>query len=292
MFLRKIVSTFVCLGLFGCFGCVSGMENVKTIAIKEGTFQCDQSIMSYKLEITPSSSRNKINVLCHIQDSSQDGSSSDESGSLSLDIKYKIKNALWVNDAECVDTFLEDVSSKIVSLKGNAPSCDIMNKISDNIFSMKSKIVNTVKQFRKIKDMKGIQNIVFEGLDLNGDFLYCFNRVIIDPLCTIKFTNCKLQGKVTFAEILDSCNVKNLSIINCGLTDDDLINVLRRVGNTDIDTIDVSDNLLTKDVIPELDKRINSRGMSINRGGINLRGNEGITNEDIIQYGMEDLCHV
>ncbi len=258
MFLRKIVSTFVCFCLFGCFGCVRGMEKGKVIAVKEGDFQCGSSVMSYTLGITPSNSSGDINVMCHIQDSSQDSSGSDESGSLLSDTRYKIHDALWMYDTECANTFLDAISSKLVKLKGGTPSHIDVDKIKDDIFHRISKTINNVKQFQTIKiaDMNGIRNMVFEGVELNGDFLHHFNGVIIDPLCTIKFTNCKLQGKVTFAEILDGCIIKNLSIINSGLTVEDVRQIFITINQYSLRNLDISNNNLGQSVIGVLKNRI------------------------------------
>ena len=62
-------------------------------------------------------------------------------------------------------------------------------------------------------------------------------------LDTMGFADCALDDGVTFVDTLDGCDTRSLSIINCGLTADDLIRALSRMEGASIRTV----NLLAVD---------------------------------------------
>lgn len=320
MTLKKAISTFTCLCLLGLCG-VESMEI--DIAKKTGTFECDHSTMSYKIRITPSSSNDKINVICHMQDMSQDSSS--ESASLSLDARYKISNATWIDDAECVNAFLEKVYISLFDLKDRMPSRSVIEEISKDILCTKSRDVsklsnggsisddknslndnvcknikqnidkiennkknltfNNKEEFlnKQVDDIKEIQNISFKNCLLDNDFVGHFYEMNLYDFNTIEFASCTLNGVYTFADILSGFNIQNLSIKNCGLTDDDLIEIFLTMDGRKIHTLDLSNNKLTSAVIDGLRNIIYKHGFSIDY--MNFSCNKDLTRYDVQKIG-------
>lgn len=120
--------------------------------------------------------------------------------------------------------------------------------------------------------------------------MMCFYAIRPKIFEFIGFKNCILDDEIQFSEILDSCSIKNLSIINSGLTDDDLIWMMKKIGNTKIHNLDLSNNKLTRGMIDELRTLIYRLGFSIK--SMDLSGNNDITNEIAKKVGgfVNDQC--
>lgn len=73
---------------------------------------------------------------------------------------------------------------------------------------------------------------------------------------TIRCIDCPLEDDVAFAEILDSCTIEYLSIINCGLTREDLDKLLLRINPYMLRTLDISSNGFDESIAEILRSRI------------------------------------
>lgn len=308
MSLWNIVSTFMCVGVFG-FCSVSGSNSLY--------WNDDLRNAQYELKLSePDSRQGQYHIVCNMT----------KRGYIhcTRGMNYEITSNKWLSNENYIRTFLITLKDIIVNLGGSFPNFDLVNNfansleqlfesskskdcksqsndsgslddcvrqgvqdhIKDHINRIKNdenhgiKEINSTDDFLKLTkdDIEKLKRISFKRCLLNTNFSDHVDVACIGHIDTIEFIDCILDNGMQFAEILDSACNKHISIINCGLTDDDLVGVLRRMGSTSIDTMDLSNNLLTKDVISKLDKIIDGYGLGIT--SIKLYGNS-IEKKDI-----------
>ena len=132
-------------------------------------------------------------------------------------------------------------------------------------------------------DIRAIRSLRFKGFTLSEGFFEHFCEVIEGEFFEIEFVSCSLAKGITFAEILDSCNVINLSIIDCSISGDDLAEVLIRINPYCIKTIDLSGSRFDRDVTSILKKELKRR-LCLNR--IKLEGTECVDEDQ-----LKGFCH-
>lgn len=95
---------------------------------------------------------------------------------------------------------------------------------------LSSRLITSEGDFLRINksDISVVTSLKFEGINLSEDFFNHFCEIVEGEFNKIEFINCSLEEGITFAEILDSCNTINLSIINCSIAESDLAEVDRK----------------------------------------------------------------
>lgn len=140
---------------------------------------------------------------------------------------------------------IEDITNNITS---NKLSCSKVNNEVDlpsttqsSTREQSSKIIKNREEFLNIDEdeMRNIQELRFEGIELDKAVSQKFG--VMGEFSVIEFDGCKLLDGIRFCEILDSCDVKELSIKNCPIDAHDLQEVLLRVNPYLIDRICISD---------------------------------------------------
>ena len=162
----------------------------------------------------------------------------------------------------------------------------ILNMILGNSFASMS--ITSEEQFLGISqsDIGRVTSLRFEGFSLSENFFRHFAETVEGEFYKIEFIKCPLEEGVTFADILDSCNVINLSIINCSILESDLEELLMRINPHCIKNIDLSENSFTSHVVEILKSKIISGTLSLN--SVNLE-KTGLSSELISQ--IKGLCH-
>lgn len=170
-------------------------------------------------------------------------------------------------------------------LKGGMPSLNCVRALVGNIGESSSVSITSEDRFLEMNnaDINTITSLRFEGIALGEKFFEHFCEVMGGEFDRVEFARCNLEEGVTFAEILDSCNVVNLSIVDCSISGDDLAEVLMRINPYCIKTIDLSGSRFDRDVTDILKKELSSR-LSLN--SIKLDGTALV---DLSQ--LEGLCH-
>lgn len=257
--------------------CLSmGLVNIFAL---RGKLQCDSSALIYEISLSPKNPLSKnFCLLCHIKYEDSDDESESSEGS------YTVKDSPWLHKAKCRDIFLEKFSQKIREQKGGLPSLDYIKGLVGDIEKLSNISITSGEQFLKINkgNIETTTSLKFEGITLNEDFFEHFCEIIEGEFDRIEFSGCRLEEGVTFAEILDSCNVTNLSIIDCSISDSDLAEVLIRINPYCIKNIDLSENVLEGFTMNVLEKELKTR-LSLN--SIKLEG----TGLDATQ--LKNLCH-
>ena len=251
----------------------------------KGKLECDSSVLTYAVSLKQDQALSKrFFLLCHMQDESSDDKIN------SFEWSYIVKDAPWLHNENCRDTFLEKFSEQITKNNGTLPNINCVKKLVKEIEnnSMNMSITSEDQFLRKNKsDVKGIRILEFKNLKLNEEFFIHFNEIIEREFefDKIEFIDCALIEGLTFAEILDSCNIINLSIINCSIAEDDLSEVLLRINPCSLKSINLSKNQFTESVIKMLKERIDDR---LSLESINLKGT-GLDSKLINQ--INNLCH-
>ena len=95
--------------------------------------------------------------------------------------------------------------------------------------------------FLKLEEIaaKNIKSIIFEGITIDDNFLLHYYQVMPSEYSMISFVRCCTDG-VSFAEVLDSCTVENLSIIESHISASDFSEVLLRINQHAVKKIDIS----------------------------------------------------
>lgn len=255
-----------------------GMGLVYSFALK-GKLQCDSSALIYEINLSPKAPSAKSFCLSyHIKYEGSDDESDSSEGS------YTVKDSPWLHKAKCRDIFLERFSQKIREQKGGLPSLEYVKGLVVDIEKLSSISITSENQFLEMgkADIETTTSLRFEGITLSEDFFEHFCEIVEGEFDRIEFFRCHLEEGVTFAEILDSCNVTNLSIIDCSINDSDLAEVLIRINPYCIKNIDLSGNSLEDCAMKALKKELGSR-LCLN--SIKLEG----TGLDVTQ--LEVLCH-
>jgi hypothetical protein len=99
--------------------------------------------------------------------------------------------------------------------------------------------------------VRGVNEIIFEGFTLDQDCFLHYCKVMTGEFNKIKFAGCSTSEGITFADILDSSNVVDLSIVSCSVTPDDLSEVLLRINPHAIKRIDISGNNFEESILFE-----------------------------------------
>lgn len=255
------------------------LQNEKIV---KGTLQCDSSILSYEVKLSKiSPTSKKFCILCHMHDESSDDESDSSEGS------YTVNDAPWLHNETCRSIFLAAFSKQISGLNGGLPSISSVKKLVNDIKDMSSMLITNEDEFLKINksDISIVTSLKFEGINLSEDFFNHFCEVVEGEFNKIEFINCSLEEGITFADILDSCNTINLSIINCSIAESDLAEVLLRINPHCIKNIDLSRNHFTNSVIEILKNKILGR-LSLNTICLN---DTGLDLESVSQ--IQSICH-
>ncbi len=257
--------------------CLSvGLVNVFAL---RGKLQCDSSALIYEINLSLKNPLGKnFCLLCHVKYEDSDDESDSSEGS------YTVKDSPWLHKTKCRDIFLEKFSQKIKELKGGLPSLEYVKELIDSIEKLSNISITSGDQFLEMNkaNIETTTSLKFEGITLNEDFFEHFCEIIEGEFDRIEFSKCRLEEGVTFAEILDSCNVTNLSIIDCSINDSDLAEVLIRINPYCIKNIDLSENVFGDFTMNVLEKELKTR-LSLN--SIKLEG----TGLDATQ--LKSLCH-
>lgn len=140
--------------------------------------------------------------------------------------------------------------------------------------------------FEKNKsDIRYVTTLCFKGFSLSEKFFKHFTEIIEGEFYKIEFIDCPLEEGLTFGDILDSCNVIYLSIINCSITESDLSEVLIRINPYCIKNIDLSGNHFEGSVIKILKNKIDGR---LSLKSINLERTD--LDPKLIDQ-IKSLCH-
>ena len=257
--------------------CLS-MGLVYTFALK-GRLQCDSSALIYEINLSPKTSSAKSFCLsCHIKYDGSDDEADSSEGS------YTVKDSPWLHKAKCRDIFLERFSQRIREQKGGLPSLEYVKGLVGDIEKLSNISITSGDQFLEMNkvNIETTTSLKFEGITLSEDFFEHFCEIVEGEFDRIEFSRCHLEEGVAFAEILDSCNVANLSIVECSISDSDLAETLIRINPYYIKNIDFSGNPLGAHAMEALKKELGSR-LCLN--SIKLEG----TGLDITQ--LEVLCH-
>ena len=264
--MKNIFVFYLCMGLVNIFAL-------------RGRLQCDSSALIYEISLSPKNSLSKnFSLLCHVKYEGSDDESDSSEGS------YTVKDSPWLHKTKCRDIFLENFSQKIKELKGGLPNLEYVKELVDSIEKLSNISITSGGQFLAMNkaNIETTTSLKFEGITLNEDFFEQFCEIIEGEFDKIEFSGCHLEEGVTFAEILDSCNVTNLSIIDCSISDNDLAEVLIRINPYCIKNIDLSGNSLGECAMKALKKELGNR-LCLN--GIKLEG----TGLDVTH--LEVLCH-
>lgn len=257
--------------------CLSmGLVNIFAL---RGKLQCDSSALIYEISLSPKKPVGKnFCLLCHIKYEGSDDESDSSEGS------YTVKDSPWLHKTKCRDIFLEKFSQKIREQKGGLPSLEYVKGLVEDIEKLSNISITSGDQFLEMnkENIETTTSLKFEGITLSEDFFEHFCEIVEGEFDRIEFSKCHLEGGVTFAEILDSCNVTNLSIIDCSISDSDLAEVLIRINPYCIKNIDLSENILGSFMMNVLEKELKTR-LSLN--SIKLEG----TGLDATQ--LKSLCH-
>lgn len=250
--------------------------------IIKGRLQCDSSTLTYEVSLSKDSHLSKkFRLLCHMKDENSDDESDSSEGA------YTVNDSPWLHNVSCRDKFLDGFSRKINELKGGLPSLSYVKKLASSIESISNMLITSEEQFLKINesDINVVANLRFEGFSLSENFFEHFSRIIKGEFYKIEFIRCSLEKDITFAEILDSCNVINLSIIDCSISEEDLAELLMRINPYCLKNIDLSENSFSDSMIEILKSKIRGR-LSLN--SINLE-QSGLSAELISQ--IKGICN-
>lgn len=249
--------------------------------IVKGSLQCDFSTLTYEVSLGKSPLSKKFRLSCQMRDESSD----DESDSSKC--IYTVSDSPWLYNISCRDRFLDSFSKKINELKGALPSLEYVKKLANYIESISNMLITSEDQFLKINQssISVVTSLRFEGFSLSENFFIHFSEIIKGEFYKIEFVRCSLEEGVTFADILDSCNVINLSIINCSILESDLDELLMRINAYCIKNIDLSENSFENHVIEILKSRISGR-LSLNSINLEMTG----LSLDLISQ-IQRLCH-
>ena len=105
-------------------------------------------------------------------------------------------------------------------------------------------------------DVKGLGGLSFHGIVLDNEFVDQFYGIMPCTFTTIEFIDYVLNGRFGFTNILNSCTIKHLSIINYGLTKEDLDKLLLRINPYMLRTLDISGNGFDESIAEVLRSRI------------------------------------
>ncbi len=250
--------------------------------IVKGRLQCDFSTLTYEVSLCkPSPLSKKFRLLCHMKDESSDDESDSSEGT------YTVNDSPWLYNTNCRDKFLDNFSRQINKLKGGLPSLGYVKNLASYIESISNMLITSEEQFLKIdkSNISFVTGLRFEGFSLSENFFSHFSEIIEGEFYKIEFINCSLEEGITFADILDSCNTINLSIINCSINESDLAEVLMRINPYCIKNIDLSKNRFTSSVIETLKSKILGR-LSLNTICLN---DTGLDLELVSQ--IKSICH-
>lgn len=228
--------------------------------IVTGRLQCDFSTLTYEVSLSKTSPLSKkFRLLCLMKDESSDDESDSSEGT------YTVNDSPWLYNTNCRDRFLDSFSRQINELNGGLPSLGYVKNLASHIESISNMLITSEEQFLKInKSSIGVvTSLRFEGFSLSENFFSHFSEIIKGEFYKIEFINCSLEEGIAFADILDSCNTINLSIINCSITESDLAEVLMRINPYCIKNIDLSRNHFASSVIETLKSKILGR-LSLN----------------------------
>ncbi len=257
--------------------CLSmGLVNIFAL---RGKLQCDSSALIYEISLSPQKTLGKnFCLLCHVKYENSDDESDSSEGS------YTVKDSPWLHKTKCRDIFLEKFSQKIKELKGGLPSLEYVKGLVGDIEKLSNISITSGGQFMEMNkaNIETTTSLTFEEVTLSEDFFEHFCEIVEGEFDRIEFSRCHLEEGVTFAEILDSCNVANLSIVECSISDDDLAETLIRINPYCIKNIDLSGNPLGAHAMEALREELGGR-LCLN--SIKLEG----TGLDVTQ--LEVLCH-
>lgn len=214
----------------------------------------------------------------------------------SISTKYDISNTPKLNDLKLQKELLDALSQKIKNIEeGQLPSPEDVKELISSIVTIdiakpltESKgIIEAIAEISSLEetsvseaekqgnelvfetkeafldktkeDICGRKTLKFNGIDLDEEFFEHFCETVYGEFQEISFENCPLTEGVTFAEILDSCNVVKLSITNCGIIEKDLKEVLIRINPYCISDIKVAGKPLNVDVVGRLKQEFGYR---------------------------------
>lgn len=250
--------------------------------IVTGRLQCDFSTLTYEVSLSKTSPLSKkFRLLCLMKDESSDDESDSSEGT------YTINDSPWLYNTNCRDRFLDSFSRQINELNGGLPSLGYVKNLASHIESISNMLITSEEQFLKINESNigVVTSLRFEGFSLSENFFSHFSEIIKGEFCKIEFINCSLEEGIAFADILDSCNTINLSIINCSITESDLAEVLMRINPYCIKNIDLSGNNFDNHVIEVLKNKISDR-LSLDSINLEMTG----LSLDLISQ-VKELCH-
>lgn len=277
MIFNKLISMMLIVNMMLGNSFASQYQN-----IVKGRLQCDFSTLTYEVSLSKTSPLSKnFRLLCHMKDESSDNESDSSEGT------YTMNDSPWLYNANCRDRFLDSFSQQIDELKGGLPSLRYVKKLASDIESVSNMLITSEEQFLKINksDISIVASLKFEGFSLSENFFSHFSKIIEGEFYKIEFIKCSLEEGITFADILDSCNVINLSIINCSILESDLAELLMRINPYCIKNIDLSGNSFDNHVIEVLKNKISGK-LSLNSINLEMTG----LSLDLISQ-VKELCH-
>ncbi len=240
MLVLRSAMTFLFFVMLECNACAQ-------YEATNGMLQCGFSNFVYEVKLTETKKLSHgVCLFCSIKDESDCGKTN-----LS-ETTYEVDDVPYLNDV-CYGILLKRFVDKIVELEGGLPSIMCVKSMMDDV--CKNDIcIDCNKKFLSMNghDVDGVKNLVFQKIVLDEDFYYHFAKIIEGEFDRIKFIDCKLDEGVTFSNILDSCNVVNLEIINCGITEADASELLMRINPYCIKSINFSNNNFSKSIVEAL----------------------------------------
>lgn len=209
------------------------------------------------------------------------GVGGDAVGQLPPSAECEVGGASHMDGSKCADALQKKPCKDVANPEGGASVCSNTEKADSEALHMQPGGVGTLvsstslcqtqgrqeRVLRKVKakgellsmtesDVKGLGGLLFHGIVLDNEFVDQFYGIMPCTFTTMEFIDYVLNGRFDFANILDSCTIKHLSIINYGLTKEDLDKLLLRINPYMLRTLDISSNGFDKSIIEVLRNRI------------------------------------